>query len=504
MKKLLFLSFALFTIHTLHAQLKDLPILNDTLNSAVLGEKRPLEIVLPTGYQSGADQKYDVFYVTDGEWNTKIVRDIHQFLELQFLPPCIIVSIPNRYVDGNNLRDRDFTPIPADWSPRTGGAPKFLSFIKNELMPYINKTYPTSGTNLLYGSSLGGLFGLYVFVQEPQLFESYMLSDPAFWYEHNYIGKRLSAKLDSVKTLHKSLLIAGRNGKPYEYMGIAAIDSVLRAKLPEGLRWKTKLYDDETHNSMMFMTVYAGLKHTYEGYSKESLKFYPDKGVIIDGQPLKIYSAGELFKDVGYTTDGTEPGPSSPKVKDNEFSISKPGKLTVKAFCAIDRYSKTANGTFKSGQAPAPVAKLKKAKAGGLHYAYYEGTWDKLPDFKKLKPVQSGIAGKDFNITKLPRQKNFACLLEGQIEIKEDGYYVFGLDCDGGARLFVAGQPIIDYDGLHSTNNYQSYVLPLKKGFYPTRLEYFEKEGKPGLDVIYLTPGSDNARPVPPEVLYGY
>jgi predicted alpha/beta superfamily hydrolase len=500
MKKLLLLYFALLT-HTLHGQLKDLPILTDTLYSTALNEKRALEIVLPTGYPK-PDTKYDVLYVTDGEWNTKIVRDIHQFLELQFIPPCIIVSIPNRYVDNVNLRGRDYTPTHTEWLPQSGGASKYLSFLKNELVPYIDKKYPASGMNILYGSSLGGLFGLYAFLKEPQLFDSYMLSDPAFSWDDFYIRKLLSTKLDSVKTLHKSLLIAGRTGEAYKYMGIAAIDSVLRARLPEGLRWKTKLYDNETHNSMMFMTVYDGLKHTYDGYSNEALQFFPANGIIIEGKPVQIHAGGERFKNIGYTIDGTEPSPSSPRVKDDVFTISSPGELNVKAFCNVDRYNQKATGNFKAGSAPAPGVKVKKAKAGGWHYTYYEGSWSRLPDFKKLKPARSGFAGKDFSIAKLPRQKNFACLLEGQIEIKEDGYYVFGLDCD--AKLFVANQLIIDYDGLHTVNNYQSYVLPLKKGFYPIRLEYFEKEGNAALQLIYLTPGADDARPIPAEVQYGY
>jgi len=504
MKKMLLLSLACLAAHGLYAQLKDLPIHYDSIHSDILKENRKLEIILPTGYNPQDNKKYDVLYVTDGEWNTKIVRDIHQFLEIQFIPPCIIVSIPNRYIDGANQRDRDLTPTRLEWSPRSGGASSYLSFLKNELVPYIDKKYPTNGTNILYGSSLAGLFGLYAFLKEPQLFESYLLAEPAFWWGDNYVIKLLSTKLDSIKVLNKTLLITGRNGDPYRYMGIAGVDSVLHAKLPQGLRWKTKLYDDETHNSMIFMTIYDGLKHTYRGYSHEELKFYPAGGVVIKDKPIEIFARGELFTDIGYTMDGTEPGPSAARIHDGQFTISQPGELTVKAFCNFDRYSKKATGSFKAGAAPAPAAKLKNAKGGGWHYSYYEGDWSKLPDFKKLKPVKSGMTDKDFNFTKLPRQKNFACLFEGQVEIKEEGYYIFGIDCSGGARLSIANQPVINYDGLHSLDNYQSYVMPLKKGFYPIRLEYFAQAAPGELRLVYITPASDESIQIPPDLMYGY
>ncbi|HMF71803.1 MAG TPA: hypothetical protein VK616_10025, partial [Flavitalea sp.] len=43
----------------------------DTLDSKILGEKRPIAIILPDKYSKTKDS-FDVFYATDGEWTTKI------------------------------------------------------------------------------------------------------------------------------------------------------------------------------------------------------------------------------------------------------------------------------------------------------------------------------------------------------------------------------------------------------------------------------------------------
>ena len=131
-----------------------------------------------------------------------------------------------------------------------------------------------------------------------------------------------------------------------------------------------------------------------------------------------------------------------------------------------------------------------------MHYAYYEGEWSQLPDFGKLKPVQSGIAGKDFDLAKLPRQTNYGCMIEGFIEIQKDGYYIFVLDSDDGSKFFLDGKLLIALDGLHGSGNPRTFMVPLEKGFYPIRLEYFQNGGGALLKLDYVVPGEGKPHPV--------
>ncbi|HYE55433.1 MAG TPA: PA14 domain-containing protein, partial [Chitinophagaceae bacterium] len=144
-----------------------------------------------------------------------------------------------------------------------------------------------------------------------------------------------------------------------------------------------------------------------------------------------------------------------------------------------------------------PVAKPKNLKPGGFRYHYYEGVWDSLPNFATLKPVASGIAGQGFNFTKLPRQTNFACLIEGYIEIKHDGYYVFILDSDDGSKFYLKNKLLMNNDGLHAMGDAKTYLVPLEKGFYPIRVELFQKEGGVDLQLMYITPGTNAPAPLP-------
>lgn len=137
------------------------------------------------------------------------------------MPANIIVGIPNACKAGQNQRQRDFTPTHVDQTPNSGGANNFLSFFKNELIPYINKTYSTNpGYNTIWGSSLGGLLAMHAFLTQPDLFQSYVLSDPALWWDHGYLDKFALEKWDGVTCLNKSIYISGREGEAFNEMGI--------------------------------------------------------------------------------------------------------------------------------------------------------------------------------------------------------------------------------------------------------------------------------------------
>ena len=488
------LSFSLQSI----VSAQDLPGKRDSINSAILNEKRIIQVVLPQKYDPASTDKYDVLYVLDGEGNTKLAMDVQRFIEDEaFMPKTIIVGVLN------TDRDRDLTPTHVADDKTSGGADKFLGFLKNELIPYINKNYPSNGDNTIFGHSFGGLFVTYALLNEPQVFKSYIAADPSFWWDKNYMNKVAVDKLPGLANLNKTLYISGREGEAYKGMGIVGMDSILKKYAPAGFIWKDQPYPDETHGSVRLKSMYDGLKFTYSGYTTKGPEFHPMNGILLKDKPTLVWVVSD-YSHVRYTTDGTEPTMASPKWGD-EVSITGPAKLMVKSFTNRDRYDKITTGEFKLGMVLPPKSKPGKFKPGGFNYTYYEGEFDKLPDFKKLKPVQTGITDKNFDINKFPRQNNFALLIEGEIEIKEDGYYLFGLDSDDGSKLYLGNQLLIDYDGLHGSGKTQSYVLPLAKGFYPLRLEYFQKDGGRDLKLIYVLPGSKqpHANPIPLELQYG-
>lgn len=454
--KAIITAFLVVSYFTISAQ----EIIKDSIYSNVLKEQRKIEVVLPDKFNPA--ERYDVTYVTDGEWNTRIVAQLQRFAEIQFMPPNIIVSLPNTYVNSDNYRIRDFTPYKIPDNKLTGGADNFLSFLKTEVIPYIEKKYPTKGSRTYYGGSLGGVFGLYAFFKEPQLFQSYLLADPAFWWGSGYLMKMAADSLPSLPNPERTLLFTGREGVSLRGMGIKDMDSIFHARAPAALRWKTLVYTGETHNSMIFKTVYDGLKYTYNGYMTTDINYHPKSGVILKDRPFNLYCFPEEHLDMHYTTDGTEPTAASPKLTAGMSQITVPVQLTIKVLAARNEYAKMKRGAFTIGEMWRGIDKPKKTSPGG---------WDTL----------SGHVA-------------------GFIELKEPGYYIFGLEnAVAGTKLSLNKQVLIDCE-KNTGDDAETYIIPLDKGFYQLDMTYSAASSMPKL--LYVAPGKEQALPIPTDIQY--
>jgi predicted alpha/beta superfamily hydrolase len=170
------------------------------VTSAIVGQEYDLYVNLPRGYQDSS-KTFPVIFVLDGQWDFPLTQAIfgEQYYD-GFVPAAIMVGITWGGVNPNydSLRARDFTPTNTKQLSQSGGAPKFLRFIKQELVPYIDSKYRTtkSGRTLI-GSSFGGLFTLYALFHETALFDRYVLTSPSlgwdnellFAYEKEYAAK---------------------------------------------------------------------------------------------------------------------------------------------------------------------------------------------------------------------------------------------------------------------------------------------------------------------------
>ncbi|WP_367867270.1 alpha/beta hydrolase-fold protein [Pedobacter sp. WC2423] len=471
----------------------------DSLNSNLLKEKRMVEIFLPQDYKSGSDRKYDVLYVLDGgNWNTGLIKDAQHFLEgTSFMPSTIIVSVLG--ID----RNKDLSPTRVDGWATSGGADKFLGFLKNELIPYINRKYPSNGDNTLWGHSLGGLFVTYALLNEPQTFKSYIAVDPSLWWDKCYIQKIASSKLPGLAGLALTLFISGREGEEGKVMKIDTMNTILKKYAPAGLTWKSIAYPNETHNSIRLKSTYDGLKFCYAGFNNKA-QFRPMNGIILKDKPFKIW----FFNDtttVHYTLDGTIPTILSDKMQ-HELTLNTAAKVTTENFTARARYNHTVTGDFAAGKILPPVSKQKNVKPGGFNYAYYEGKWANWPDFKNLKnPVKAGITNGDFKLDKIQKKDNIAVIIDGQLESKEEGYYIFILENGEEANLYLCNRLLMRI--TDSNSKLCTYMVPLTKGFYPFRIESFHKEEGYKLKLSYLTPGithKKNGIPIPLDLQYGH
>jgi predicted alpha/beta superfamily hydrolase len=130
----------------------------------------PLSIYAPPA-SAGPRQDLPVIYALDGETWFQTLAGIAESTHT----PAIVVAIHTA-----GQRNRDFVPINSCTSDG-GGQAKYLDFIRQELIPYIESKVGGSATQrILFGHSHGGSFVLYALFAEGQatsIFTSYLASD---------------------------------------------------------------------------------------------------------------------------------------------------------------------------------------------------------------------------------------------------------------------------------------------------------------------------------------
>ena len=126
------------------------------------------------------------------------------------------------------------------------------------------------------------------------------------------------------------------------------------------------------------------------------------------------------------------------------------------------------------------------ALAPGLTRQYYEGTWNRLPDFASLAPKATEKPAT-FDIGPYRDKDNFALRFTGYINVPSDGVWAFYLKSDDGTRLWIGDRLVVDSDGAHPLLEKRGFI-PLKKGKHAIRVEYFERTETEELAVSWEGP----------------
>ncbi|MGZ3812070.1 MAG: alpha/beta hydrolase [Mucilaginibacter sp.] len=174
--------------------LKPLSIgLTAKIYSSALHEQRFINIYLPEGYNGNDTVRYPVIYIPDGG----IAEDFLHIVGLvQYssqpwvnrIKHCIVVGIQN------TNRQRDFTfPVPnlnflqktgfkKEDIPVFGRSGHYISFLQNELLPYINRRFKTNSHRTIIGESLAGLLITELYIEHRSLFNDYIIISPSLWW----------------------------------------------------------------------------------------------------------------------------------------------------------------------------------------------------------------------------------------------------------------------------------------------------------------------------------
>lgn len=187
---------------------------------------------------------------------------------------------------------------------------------------------------------------------------------------------------------------------------------------------------------------------------------------------------------IHYTTDGSTPTASSP-LYEEPLSFSESTTLKTIAVSQDGAVSRTQITRFRAGIPKEPI-RVRRTQPG-LSYSYYEGEWERLPDFNQLTARKSGtIDAFDLNAIK-EVDDGYGIVFTGYIQVPEDGVYTFYTSSDDGTKLYIGDEEIVDNDGSHGTRERSGQVV-LKRGVHAFRLHYFEDHGGESLTVQWEGP----------------
>ncbi len=236
-----------------------------TIDSRALGEMRRINVYLPPGYTASAKVRLPVLDMPDGglaEDFLHVAGLVQISVTNGTMRPFLLVGIEN------TQRRRDLTGPTSNANdkkiaPRVGGSEAFRKFIRDELMPQVQRRYRTTRETAIVGESLAGLFVVETFLLEPDLFDSYIAIDPSLWWNDQQLvqgaGKLLRARPKLAKTLY--LASSDEKGivRPTQQFA-----EVLRQTAPPGVHWHYEPMPAEKHSTIFHPAALKAFREVFK------------------------------------------------------------------------------------------------------------------------------------------------------------------------------------------------------------------------------------------------
>jgi predicted alpha/beta superfamily hydrolase len=238
-------------------------------HSTIMGINYQISTWFPPDYPKSG-YKYPVIYLTDGEILLGQIAPMVLFLIWgKMVPECLIVGLGHpvsKIEEWVKVRDIDYDPPESPGGdPEENRADDFLAFLKKELIPFIETTYPADPTDrCLAGFSAGGVFTLYTFLHEPDLFLRYLIGSATFesMLPHFLEYEQQLAEERTALPVHVFLSAGGLEEDVVP--GLHQFIATLKSRNYEGLRLDTLVDEGEGHLSTSPTAFCKGFKALYK------------------------------------------------------------------------------------------------------------------------------------------------------------------------------------------------------------------------------------------------
>jgi len=353
---MLFVIFTVTSFGPIHAQSrfsKAKPDIKEfTIHSKILNQKRKITIYKPPVLPEYVETVSPVIYVLDGEYFADYFFTVVNYLCERFpgTPPITVVGIENEpsAMDEtgrfNRLgRDRDYTPLVANARDSasfktSGGADKYLQYIREEVFPFVEKDYKKTPYRVLAGASLGGFLVMHAFLTHHEMFDGYLASSPAMFINQSEYMKFAEKAINSATERNNRLFFSVGTEAIHNVTNAIKFDSLLRKKNLKGLTYQFTFNPKGGHASIktwydgfhyLFMldkpvgekdpsdVTYSILENHYLGLSKIYGHTMKPPENIVNNYGYVFLQGGEPDKALAFFKKNVENYPNSANVYDS-------------------------------------------------------------------------------------------------------------------------------------------------------------------------------------------
>ncbi len=229
-----------------------------TLPSKILDREVNVLIYVPDGYNASSTN-YAVLYDLNSFNFTYDCGTVELLARTSDIPGMIVVGVPPL--------QRGYVPTPFEGrGENPSGADLSIKFLREELIPFVEKNYRTNAFRILYGHSVGGLFTMYTLFNYPDLFTAYVAGSPWFQNNNQYWLKNIEKMAKERKLDDKFLFMTvGKGEAELTLDTFRELEKWMNDKSITGLTWKSAWVEGD-HGSMVGRNMYDGLLFFFSGW----------------------------------------------------------------------------------------------------------------------------------------------------------------------------------------------------------------------------------------------
>lgn len=261
-----------------------------TIKSDIYKTDRKITIYLPPYYEEFKNEKLNVVYVFDGQF-----EPLFNFVSNSISYLSAIGEINNMIVVGIYADDRrkEFTPMPESeegkkkWKIKQefGFSNLLDKHLINEVFPLIEKTYSVTKYRIGIGHSLGGTYLINSFAENQKLFNSYIAVSPNLEFENYQIQNKIKKLLTESTEINAFVNVSVGRLDETELKftkGIKVLDTIFNNSKTKGLKFRFDYLTHANHSTSPFLEIPIALLELGKVFKKPS-----------DGQLLEMLNNKE-------------------------------------------------------------------------------------------------------------------------------------------------------------------------------------------------------------------